>query len=131
MRLIRLKTRPQFLKIAAKGRKAVRPTLLMQALQLPEADQARARRIARVVGQEPAVFLGFTASKKVGNAVARNRAKRRLTALAQDMVPSMAAPGWGLVLIARSTTVKAPFASLEADMRSALRSVFKKPHVPT
>ena len=120
VQIVRLKIRPQFLKIAAKGKKTVRPTLVLQALRLSPADQAKAKRLARATHGECALYLGFTASKKVGNAVARNRAKRRLTAVSRDMLPTLGQPGWAYVAIARAAGVTAPFSQIEADFKSAL-----------
>jgi ribonuclease P protein component len=96
---------------------------------------ARARRQARpgltVQGRmrgagEPAVGIrvGFTCSKKVGNAVARNRAKRRLRAAARLVLPELGRDGWDYVLIGRpEATAARPFADLCEDLASALRAL--------
>jgi ribonuclease P protein component len=75
---------------------------------------------------DPAVRVGFTASKKIGNAVLRNRAKRRLRALAREHLLPFALPGWDYVLVARpEATVSRPYADLCADLDQALRSVHR------
>ena len=117
--LVRLKTRSQFLKIAAKGRKIVRPTLVLQAMSLTQSDQNKAKQLARKTHLAEAAYVGFTASKKVGNAVARNRAKRRLTAAVRDILPTTAQAGWGYVIIARGAALEASFPSIEHDLAQA------------
>lgn len=73
------------------------------------------------------VRIGFTASKKIGNAVLRNRAKRRLRALSREVLAREARPGWDYVLVARpEATVSRPYADLIADLARALRSVHRK-----
>ena len=64
--------------------------------------------------------MGFTASRKVGNAVKRNRARRRLKALAAEMLASGVNPGLDLVLIARPATVDRPFDELRRDLQQSL-----------
>jgi len=65
--------------------------------------------------------VGYTCSKKVGNAVARNRAKRRLRAAAALALRPAARDGWDYVLIGRAqATAAAPFAALLDDLRAAL-----------
>src|SRR5689334_16447283 len=85
----RLKKRAQFLRVAAKGRKAAMPGLVLQALA--RGDDAPAR-------------LGFTATRKLGGAVARNRARRRLREAARLLLAERQAPGMDLVLVGRAAT---------------------------
>jgi len=70
-----------------------------------------------------AVRVGFTASRKVGNAVVRNRAKRRLRAAAAEVLARQGTPGTDYVLIARSGTGTRPYAQLVGDLEGALRQV--------
>ncbi len=70
------------------------------------------------------VRVGYTCSKKVGNAVARNRAKRRLRAAAAQVLPANARPGWDYVLIGRAeATAARPFEDLAADLEGALAAL--------
>lgn len=103
--LKRLKKRREFLRAAAKGKRAAKPGLVLQALALPG----------------PEVRLGFTVTKKVGNAVIRNRARRRLKEAARLTLPGMALTGWDLVLIGRDATAERPFTLLIDDLRGCLR----------
>jgi ribonuclease P protein component len=71
-----------------------------------------------------AVRVGFTCSKKVGNAVARNRAKRRLRALAREVLPAAGRPGWDYVLVGRAgVTAERPFDVLREELRAALAAI--------
>jgi ribonuclease P protein component len=70
------------------------------------------------------IRVGFTCSKKVGNAVARNRAKRRLREVARMVLPSHGRAGWDYVLIGRATeTAQRPFEELKRDLIYALKRV--------
>lgn len=82
--------------------------------------QARARP-----GETPGdhVGEGFTATKKVGGAVQRNRAKRRLREAARRLLPRFGRPGWDYVLIAREATLEVGWSRLLDDMESALISL--------
>lgn len=112
----RLKKRRDFL-AAARARKWSTPGFVLQARRRrPEELEAE--------DQPPSPRVGFTASKKVGNAVARNRAKRRLRALADEILARHGRPGWDYVLIARAdATATLSFARLRADLAQAVERV--------
>ncbi len=101
----RLKRRAEFLRVAAKGRKAAVHGLVLQALARPDAAPAR---------------IGFTVTKKVGNAVVRNRTRRRLKEAARLLLREHPVSGVDLVVIGRDTTRGRVFAALMDDLRRAL-----------
>jgi len=70
--------------------------------------------------------VGYTASKKIGGAVVRNRAKRRLRAAAAAVLPLSGLPGTDYVLVARHDTATRPFDSLVQDLAQALRAAHVK-----
>ena len=81
----------------------------------------QARRRDGSEPEMPPIRVGFTCSKKVGNAVLRNRAKRRLREVARHVLPELGRPGWDYVLIGRQdATVARDFRDLTEDLRTAL-----------
>jgi ribonuclease P protein component len=73
------------------------------------------------------VRVGITCSKKVGNAVVRNRAKRRLRAIAREVLPTWGRVGFDYVLIGRhGSTISSEFKNLKNDFISALEALHRK-----
>lgn len=101
--LPRIAVRRDFLAAAASGLRSAEPGLVLQA---------------RRTGQP--TRIGFTVTRKVGNAVVRNRARRRLRAVADAVLRRQPPIGWDLVLIGRAGTLDREFALLCADLRRAL-----------
>jgi ribonuclease P protein component len=100
-----LTRRAEFLRAAAKGRKAPMPGMVLQALSRDDQEPAR---------------LGFTVTRKIGNAVIRNRTRRRLKEAARLVLAERAVSGVDLVLIGRAATRGRDFSDLQEDLRRAL-----------
>jgi ribonuclease P protein component len=112
----RLKRRAEFLRVASGRRKWVAPGLILQVARRQDETPSTADR------EGPAApCVGFTASRKVGIAVARNRARRRLKAAVEQVLPLHAAPGHDYVVIARTETLRRPFTALKDDLETALK----------
>lgn len=103
----RLKRRPEFLRAARRGRSCATPGLVLQVYSRGDGDAP--------------LRVGYTASKKVGNAVVRNRARRRLRAVVDAMAMRRAKAGRDYVLIARASTPGRTYAALERDFETALK----------
>ncbi|HEX8387484.1 MAG TPA: ribonuclease P protein component [Sphingomonas sp.] len=91
---------------ANKARRAPMPGFVL--LVRPRGDDSAAMRV------------GFTVTKKIGNAVVRNRMKRRFRALARELLPERGVPGADHVLIGRDGGVERPFDLLRAELVKAL-----------
>ena len=123
-RLERLKTRPEFLKVAASRRKWVTPGLILQTRRRPSGHNNSLATDGH--GEQDAIRVGFTVSRKVGNAVRRNRARRRLKAVAEEILADRGRPGHDYVLVGRQATPERPFADLCQDLAQALSRVDHK-----
>jgi ribonuclease P protein component len=93
---------------AARGKRVAMAGFVLQMLRRPE-------------GEVSGIRIGYTCSKKVGNAVARNRAKRRLREIARSIIPAKGLQGHDYVLIGRNgATADLPFTQLLADLERSL-----------
>lgn len=106
----RLKKRPDFLK-AAKGRKWATPGLVLQARHRKDDGPPR---------------VGFTASRKVGGAVERNRVRRRLREAAREVLRNRARDGFDYVVIGRRDTLTRSFSEILDDLACAMDKVHAK-----
>jgi ribonuclease P protein component len=111
--LPRLKRRAEFLRAARAGRKWAAPGLIVQMHRRGEEDALRVPATA--------VRVGFTTSRKVGKAVARNRARRRLREAARQVLPCLGVAGCDYVIIGRAETLTRPFSALIDDLTTAVR----------
>ena len=107
-----LKRRPEFLRVAKSKRKWVARGLILQARNSISAGS--------VEDDATEVRVGFTVSKKVGNAVKRNRARRRLREAARQVMSAHANPGFDYVIIGRYATLGRRFDGLLTDLETAL-----------
>ena len=105
----RLKRRSEFLKAARAAKHAAKGVVL----------QARKR------GDDAPPRIGFTVTKKIGNAPRRNRVKRRLREAARLVMPDSARCGFDYVLIGRQETLRRDFNALKDDLATALAKVHK------
>ena len=112
----RLKKRADFL-AAARAPSCARGAVVLQARD--RADQT------------PLIRVGFTATRNVGGAVVRNRAKRRMREAARVLLPQLAKPGHDYVLIARGGAPTRPWLRLLDDVKSALISLAAESDVPS
>jgi ribonuclease P protein component len=108
--VVRLKRRREFLAVAGTRCRWVTPAFVLQA---------GPRR-------EPAeIGVGFTASRRLGGAVARNRARRRLQAAVRALLPGAARPGYDYVLVARPAILTCPFNVVLSDLATAFARVVR------
>jgi ribonuclease P protein component len=108
--VVRLKRRGQFLAVAGARCRYVAPAFVLQSGPR---------------GAPGEIGIGFTASRRIGNAVARNRARRRLRAAVDAILPGAAKPGYDYVLVARPAILTCPFNLVVSDLASAFTRVLR------
>ena len=109
--ITRLKRRSDFVSITRRGQKWATPGLVLQSH----------RRKGAETTSRNGIRVGFTVTKKVGNAVIRNRARRRLKAVAGDVIATHGQDLTDYVLIGRAGTLKRPYALLVSDLKTAMQ----------
>jgi ribonuclease P protein component len=113
--VIRLRRRPEFVAVAGSGRRWVASAFVLQAGPRPQTAEG-----------VPELGLGFTASRRIGKAVARNRARRRLREAARRILPGPAEPGFNYVIVARPAALTCPFDLLLQDLTTAFARVTRR-----
>ena len=109
VQVFRLKHRREFLAVAATGRRWITPAFVLQ--------------IGPCRAEQDRIGVGFTATKRLGNAVTRNRAKRRLREAARLLLPLPAFAGHDYVLVARAGVLTCAFQTLLSDLETAFSRV--------
>lgn len=123
MPIITLKTRKQFLWVRG-GKKRATPSLVLEARRKPKPSSLPAAPTDR---QDDDPHFGFTVTKKVGNAVVRNRIKRRLREVVRKLAPTHAKRGYDYVLIGRKGAISRDFADIVRDLERAFPKVHGAP----
>lgn len=108
---IRMKKRRMFLKATHNGKKFISQTMILQVVAQTEVEGAR---------------LGFTVTKKMGNAVVRNRIRRRIREVARLVFPQYSCAGYDYVIIARKAAFDEDFSVLKKDLKYLMRSFIKR-----
>ena len=109
-KIFTFKKRKDFLRVAS-GYHIVTHNMVLQATRsLSETDD---------------IWVGYTATKRIGNAVCRNKSKRRLRAVVREVLPKCALPNVDYVFIARKYTASCPFEELRQDTVYAIKKIHK------
>ena len=108
---LKLKKRREFIRVAQKGERVVTTSLIMQAARSLSKEQIEPK-------------FGYTTTKKLGHAVIRNKARRRLRAVVRETYKNYASKNTEYVLIGRYSTAECDFLNLLKDLKYA----FKKSH---
>lgn len=111
-----LKKRSDFLRVASFRKKWISPAMIIQASPCPE----------YTIQKKPIIRVGYTASKKVGNAVVRNKVKRRLREAVRQVMTSFGQENHDYVIIARSEAAGLAYQELIRDMKWSLKRLQQK-----
>jgi ribonuclease P protein component len=110
---VRLRRRSEFLAVA-RGPRIPRDAFVLQAQQRREPERAGT------------VGIGLTVTRKIGGAVVRNRARRRLREALRLILPGPALPGHDYVVVARAAALTCPFPLLQRDLASAFEQMGRR-----
>lgn len=113
IQIVRLRKRGEFL-AAARGPRLSRGPFVLQALTRPEPERAAT------------IGVGITVTRKIGGAVVRNRARRRLREALRLTLPGPARAGADYVVVARPGALDCPFAKLQADLAGAFAQAARR-----
>ena len=113
VQIVRLRRRGEFL-AAARGSRLSRGPFVLQALTRPEP------------GRASTIGVGITVTRKIGGAVVRNRARRRLREALRITLPGPAKPGADYVVVARPAVLNLPFAQLQAELAGAFAQAARR-----
>jgi ribonuclease P protein component len=111
--VVRLRRRSEFL-AAARGLRVARGPFVLQGLRRGEPERARA------------IGLGLTVTRRIGGAVVRNRARRRLREALRLILPGPARPGHDYVVVARAGALTCPFSQLRRELASAFDQIGRR-----
>ena len=109
-----LKKRKDFLRVAKQDKKWISPAMIIQLSTMPDAIE------------QTDIRVGYTASKKVGNAVLRNKAKRRLREVVKQVMKAEGRKNHDYVIIAREPAVRYPFNEMIRDMKWCLKRLHNR-----
>lgn len=112
-RIVSLKKRPEYLRVAASRIRRAEPGLVVQMARGGEGDA-------------DVIRAGLTVSARAGGAVERNRIKRRLRQVMREVLPEHGRPGFAYVVIGRRAALKRPYPLLQKDLQSALDALHKQ-----
>ena len=134
MKLATLRKRREFLRVRGGGRWSTH-AFVLETKARPEVDEAigaatKPRENPVHSGDEACgnARFGFTVTKRLGNAVRRNRIRRRLRAVVTEVGPQRARAAFDYVVIAREAAYDIRFDELTQLMSTALERVHQKPH---
>ena len=122
-----LKKRREFLTVRG-GRRWSAPAFLLEGRQRKSECSAAVSPLSSATSPIAAASgprFGFTVTKKMGNAVARNRIRRRLRAAIADLAPELADPTFDYVVLARRPALDCSFEQLRMDLRTAFERIHK------
>ena len=114
-----LKKRSDFLKISKYGKYSVTPTIVVQCMTID--NSFTQNKVNNNFDYKGVTFVGYTATKKIGNAIIRTYAKRRMRSLTNKILTQYKIEGVSFVLIARKKINNVDFETIEKDFRKALK----------